>query len=71
MLDLELTPIVRVLDSRKKKFISRLKQLRRWSVATLHRTLDLGINFWDTADVYGNGANEELISKVLVKNFIR
>jgi aryl-alcohol dehydrogenase-like predicted oxidoreductase len=30
--------------------------------------LDLGINFWDTADVYGNGANEELISKVLVPN---
>jgi aryl-alcohol dehydrogenase-like predicted oxidoreductase len=28
----------------------------------------LGINFWDTADVYGNGTNEELISKVLVQN---
>jgi aryl-alcohol dehydrogenase-like predicted oxidoreductase len=38
------------------------------SIATLHRALDLGINFWDTADVYGNGANEELISQVLVKN---
>jgi aryl-alcohol dehydrogenase-like predicted oxidoreductase len=38
------------------------------SVATLHRALDLGINFWDTADVYGNGKNEELISKVLVEN---
>jgi aryl-alcohol dehydrogenase-like predicted oxidoreductase len=38
------------------------------SIATLHRALDLGINFWDTADVYGNGANEELISKVLVQN---
>jgi aryl-alcohol dehydrogenase-like predicted oxidoreductase len=38
------------------------------SIATLHRALDLGINFWDTADVYGNGANEELISKVLVEN---
>jgi aryl-alcohol dehydrogenase-like predicted oxidoreductase len=36
------------------------------SVATLHLALDLGINFWDTADVYGNGRNEELISKVLV-----
>ena len=33
------------------------------SVATLEYALDLGINFWDTADVYGNGANEELISK--------
>lgn len=38
------------------------------SIATLHKALDLGINFWDTADVYGNGANETLISKVLVSN---
>lgn len=38
------------------------------SIATLHHALDLGINFWDTADIYGNGANEELISKVLVPN---
>lgn len=38
------------------------------SIATLHKALDLGINFWDTADMYGNGANEELISKVLTSN---
>ncbi len=38
------------------------------SIATLHKAIDLGINFWDTADVYGNGKNEELISKVLVPN---
>lgn len=38
------------------------------SIATLHHALDLGINFWDTADVYGNGANEELVSKMLVQN---
>ena len=38
------------------------------SIATLHHALDLGINFWDTADVYGSGKNEELISKVLVSN---
>lgn len=38
------------------------------SVATLERAIELGINFWDTADFYGNGANEELISKVLVPN---
>lgn len=38
------------------------------SIATLHHALDLGINFWDTADVYGNGKNEELISKVLTSN---
>ena len=38
------------------------------SVATLHRALDLGINFWDTADIYANGRNEELISRVLSEN---
>ena len=38
------------------------------SLATLERSLDLGINFWDTADMYANGANEELISKVLTSN---
>ena len=38
------------------------------SIATLQLALDLGINFWDTADIYGNGVNEELISKVLVPN---
>jgi len=38
------------------------------SVATLNRALELGINFWDTADMYGFGHNEELISKVLVPN---
>ncbi|ASZ10066.1 aldo/keto reductase [Chitinophaga pendula] len=35
------------------------------SIATLEYALELGINFWDTADMYGNGANETLLSKVL------
>lgn len=38
------------------------------SIRTLHKALDSGINFWDTADMYANGKNEELISKVLVPN---
>lgn len=38
------------------------------SIATLNMAIDLGINFWDTADVYGPHTNEELISKVLVPN---
>ncbi|WP_378103301.1 aldo/keto reductase [Chryseobacterium sp. sg2396] len=38
------------------------------SINTLHKALDLGINFWDTADMYANGENEKLISKVLVPN---
>ena len=38
------------------------------SIATLEKAIELGINFWDTADVYANGRNEELVSKVLVPN---
>jgi aryl-alcohol dehydrogenase-like predicted oxidoreductase len=38
------------------------------SIATLEKALELGINFWDTADMYGMGENEKLISKVLVPN---
>lgn len=38
------------------------------SINTLHKALDLGVNFWDTADMYANGENEKLISKVLVPN---
>ncbi|HWZ99451.1 MAG TPA: aldo/keto reductase [Candidatus Dormibacteraeota bacterium] len=35
------------------------------SLATLDRALELGINFWDTADVYGYGENEILVGKSL------
>ncbi|NJL12289.1 MAG: aldo/keto reductase [Microscillaceae bacterium] len=35
------------------------------SLATLHLALEKGVNFWDTADMYGAGHNEELLSKVL------
>jgi aryl-alcohol dehydrogenase-like predicted oxidoreductase len=35
------------------------------STATLRRALDMGMNFLDTADVYGNGRNEELIGRAL------
>ena len=37
----------------------------RESTATLHRALDLGITFLDTADMYGQGHNEELVGKAL------
>lgn len=40
----------------------------RESLETLHRALELGINFWDTADIYDNGVNESLISKLLTHN---
>jgi aryl-alcohol dehydrogenase-like predicted oxidoreductase len=35
------------------------------SVATLHRALELGITFFDTANAYGLGHNERLIGRVL------
>ena len=35
------------------------------SIATIHRALDLGINFLDTADIYGPYKNEELVGKAL------
>lgn len=35
------------------------------SVATIHRALELGVNFLDTADMYGVGANEELVGKAI------
>ncbi len=38
------------------------------SIATLNRAIDLGITFWDTADIYAKGGNEELVAKVLKPN---
>lgn len=35
------------------------------SLAVLHRALDIGINFLDTADMYGMGANERLLARLL------
>ena len=35
------------------------------SIAALHKAIDLGVNFIDTADVYGDGHSERLISQVL------
>jgi aryl-alcohol dehydrogenase-like predicted oxidoreductase len=34
------------------------------SLASLHRALDLGVNFFDTADVYGDGRSEQLIARL-------
>ena len=36
------------------------------SLAVLHHALDIGVNFLDTADMYGIGANERLLSRVLL-----
>jgi len=35
------------------------------SIATIHRALELGLNFLDTADVYGPYTNEELVGRAL------
>ncbi|MGH3585786.1 MAG: aldo/keto reductase, partial [Pseudonocardia sp.] len=35
------------------------------SIATVHRALDLGITLLDTSDMYGYGANEELVGRAV------
>lgn len=35
------------------------------SIATIHRALDLDVNFLDTADMYGNGDNEVLVGRAI------
>ena len=35
------------------------------SIATIHRALDLGVTFLDTADLYGDGHNEVLVGRAL------
>lgn len=37
----------------------------RESIATIHHALDRGVSFIDTADMYGNGRNEELVGAAL------
>jgi len=37
------------------------------SIAVIHRALDLGINFFDTADMYGVGENERLVGRALAR----
>jgi aryl-alcohol dehydrogenase-like predicted oxidoreductase len=37
----------------------------RESIATVHRALELGVDFLDTADAYGMGTNEELLGQAL------
>ncbi|HYU04676.1 MAG TPA: aldo/keto reductase, partial [Jatrophihabitantaceae bacterium] len=35
------------------------------SIATIHRALDLGVTFIDTADIYGAGHNEVLVGRAI------
>jgi aryl-alcohol dehydrogenase-like predicted oxidoreductase len=35
------------------------------AIATIHQALELGIDFLDTADMYGRGANEKLVGKAI------
>ena len=38
---------------------------RQEAIATLHRAVELGLNFFDTADMYGPHSNEELLGEAL------
>jgi len=38
------------------------------SIAAIHKALELGINFFDTADIYGLGHSEKILSKALGKH---
>ena len=37
----------------------------RESISVIHRALDLGVDFLDTADIYGIGRNEALVGQAL------
>jgi aryl-alcohol dehydrogenase-like predicted oxidoreductase len=37
----------------------------RESIALMHHAIDAGVDFFDTADMYGNGANERLVGTAL------
>src|SRR3954451_15905533 len=37
----------------------------RESIATIHRALELGVNFFDNAEVYGPFTNEQLVGRAL------
>ena len=37
------------------------------SIATIHRALDLGVTFFDTAEVYGPFTNEDLVGRALLR----
>jgi aryl-alcohol dehydrogenase-like predicted oxidoreductase len=42
-----------------------LDPLQQQSESILHRAIDLGVNYFDTADLYNKGANEELVGNAL------
>lgn len=39
------------------------------SIKTIHKAIELGVDFFDTADMYGSGRNEELLGKALKGRF--
>src|SRR3954453_6578819 len=43
----------------------------RESIATIHRALESGVNFFDTAEAYGPFTNEELLGRALKGRFDR
>jgi aryl-alcohol dehydrogenase-like predicted oxidoreductase len=39
------------------------------SISTIHKAIELGVDFFDTADMYGSGHNEELLGRALKGKF--
>src|SRR5437016_13212980 len=39
------------------------------AIASLHRARELGVNFFDTADDYGNGRSEQIMGKTFAGNW--
>lgn len=42
---------------------------KKQSISTIHKAIELGVDFFDTADMYGSGHNEELLGKALKGRF--
>src|SRR5580704_13275170 len=46
-------------------FYDRSGVTEKESIELIHRAIDLGVNFFDTAEIYGPFTNEELLGKAL------
>jgi len=62
---LEVSSLGLGLMSMSQSYGTEEERDERESIATIHRAIELGINFFDTAEVYGPYTNEELLGRAL------